>query len=102
MPYICTTDNRYIGEHTCNQYHYGNQEMVRDCCVDDAKERAATVLRVAITDQHPAYRLWLAAWNNLTEAERVLAGDIVPVYDHGPAGFKATSYNPQHNLALID
>lgn len=87
MGYICVIDNRYIGEHSCGRWHYGDQTLVRDCCVDDARAQKANVMRVAITDQHPAYAMFSAAWNGLTDAERALVGDIRPVYDHGPAGF---------------
>jgi hypothetical protein len=87
MPYVATDRNRYLGEHSCNQHHYGDQSLIRECCIDDARKYKALTLRNAITDQHPAYRLFLAAWNSLTDAERWQVGDIVPVYDHGPAGF---------------
>jgi hypothetical protein len=88
MPYVATQDNRYIGEHSCSQYHYGKQDMVRPCCVADAIERKRNLLRVAMTDSHPAYTLWCAAWNSLTNAECWIVGDVRAVYDHGPAGFK--------------
>lgn len=40
MPYICVSkDNRYIGEHICDNHHYGDMSIVRPCCVEDAKER---------------------------------------------------------------
>jgi hypothetical protein len=89
MPYVCVYDNRYIGEHDCKCYHYGNQSLIRSCCVDDARKQKANVLRVAMTNQHPAYQMFLAAWNSLTEAECWQVGDIRAVYDHGPAGFTA-------------
>jgi hypothetical protein len=69
MPYICEFGGRYIGEHSCGRYHYGDQTMVRDCCIADYRNRKALRDRVAFTDQHPAARLEITAWNALTEAE---------------------------------
>lgn len=88
MPYVCEQANRYIGEHNCARYHYGDQTMVRDCCIADAQRYKAMALRNAMTTSHAAYRQFEAAWNSLTDAERQIVGDIVAVYDHGPAGFK--------------
>jgi hypothetical protein len=82
MPYICVESNRYIGEHSCNRYHYGNQAMVRDCCVEDARKWAETARRVAMTDWHPAYRRYLAAWNSLTDAEMALVPSFT-IYGNG-------------------
>lgn len=87
MPYIATDANRYLGEHTCHCHHYDDQTMVRPCCVGDAKARKANLLYVAITTSHPAYVLFEAAWNSLTDAERWIVGGVQAVYDHGPAGF---------------
>ena len=87
MPYVCVRQNRYIGEHSCNNHTYGDQTMVRPCCVADAQKQKANVKRVAMTTSHPAYALWCAAWNCLTDAERWIVGDLTNVYDHGPAGF---------------
>ena len=89
MPYVCERANVYIGEHSCNHYHYGDQTMVRECCIADALHMKELTLRNAITREHAAYRMFEAAWNALTDAERVRVGNIVPVYDHGPAGFEA-------------
>lgn len=74
-------------DHSCGNYHYGDQTVVRPCCVEHAKEWKATTLRVAMTTQHAAYLIFQTAWNSLTDAERALVGDLVAVYDHGPAGF---------------
>ena len=87
MPYVLTRDNRYIGEHDCHNHHYCNMNLVRPCCVADARKHKADTLRCAITDQHPSYAMFSAAWESLTDAERWQVGDIRPVYDHGPAGF---------------
>ena len=87
MPYISVDAGRYLGEHSCGRYHYGDQAMVRDCCVDDAKRWKAVTLAKAITTSHPAYRLFCAAYDSLTVTERWIVGDLKPVYDHGPAGF---------------
>lgn len=85
--------------HKCSHpYHYGDHKLVRDCCVDVARRYKAMSLRNAITDQHPAYGGFTAAWNALTDAERWIVGDLMPVYDHGPAGF--TERPMQTELAL--
>jgi len=76
MPYLCTYDNRRIGEHDCGHYHHGDQTLVRPCCVEDCKHWAETCLRVAMTDAHPSYRLYIAAWNELTDAEMSLVPDV--------------------------
>lgn len=80
MPYVAIgRNNRYLGEHDCKQYHYGDMSLVRPCCVEDAKRIKALVLRNALTSSHPAYQLFTVAWNSLTDAEMGLVGDIVPV-----------------------
>ena len=76
MPYLCTYDNRRIGEHDCGHYHHGDQTLVRPCCVEDCKHWAETCLRVAMTDAHPSYRLYIASWNELTDAEMALVPDV--------------------------
>lgn len=98
MPYVATDANRYLGEHDCHHHHCGDQTMVRPCCVDDAEARKANLLRVAMTTSHPAYRLFEAAWNSLTDSERWIVGDVRAVYDHGPAGFVEVAM--QTELAL--
>jgi hypothetical protein len=70
MPYICTDQNRYLGEHSCGRFHYGDQTIVRECCVADYREAKALRDRVAMTDYHPAARLEISAWNALTDAEQ--------------------------------
>lgn len=87
MPYICTRDNVYLGEHSCRRYHYGDMTMVRDCCIADARKYKALALRNAITTSHTAYRLFAAAYGSLTDAEQWQVGDIMQVWDHGPTGF---------------
>lgn len=99
MPYICTDSNRYLGEHSCGHYHYGDQTLVRLCCVDDAKAAQMLAMRVAFTSSHPAAQLARAAQDALTEAELVMVGRMVAVYDHGPAGFRIDPYHPNGNGA---
>jgi hypothetical protein len=77
MPYFLMENNRYIGEHDCRRDHYGDQTLVRDCCVADCTKHAETALRVAMTDAHPSYRLYIAAWNALTDAEMALVPNVV-------------------------
>lgn len=69
MPYL-------VGEHNCGLYHYGDQSVIRPCCVEYCKQRAEIALRVAMTDQHPAYRAYVAAWNSLTYSEMALVPDV--------------------------
>lgn len=76
MPYICVDANRYIGEHSCGRYHYGDQTMIRDCCIADALEARALADRVAMTRWHPAYQQFVAAYESLTDAERQSVPDL--------------------------
>lgn len=77
MPYICVSkDNRYIGEHICDNHHYGDMSIVRPCCVEDAKERKTDCIKYALTTNHPNYVIFEAAWNSLTDAEKEIVGDI--------------------------
>lgn len=76
MPYVSVSDsNRYLGEHTCHLYHYGDESVVRPCCVKDALARKENAQRVALTRSHPAVTIWLHAWNSLTTAEMALVGE---------------------------
>lgn len=81
MPYICTDQNRYIGEHDCGRYHFGDMTMIRECCVADARAHAALALRVAMTEHHPAMRMYRAAFNSLTDAEQQLVPDFYLDYN---------------------
>ena len=76
MPYLLISNNRRIGEHDCGIYPRGDESMVRPCCVADCIHHAETALRVAMTDAHPSYRLYVAAWNALTIAELALVPDV--------------------------
>lgn len=69
MPYISTDGNRYLGEHSCNHYHYGNQTIVRNCCVEDAVFQIERANKNAFTRWHPAYQMATSAWNSLTDTE---------------------------------
>ncbi len=88
MPYILVINNRYIGEHACNHNHFGNQTVVRECCIQDALKWKDNTLKVALSTSHPSYEMFHAAYGSLTDAERVIVGNLSPVYDHGPAGFR--------------
>lgn len=92
MPYVSTQDNRYIGEHSCSNYHFGNMAMVRQCCISDAQIRKENCLRVAISTSHPAYKIFRDSFDALTDAERRIVGDLRQVFDHGPAGFESIGY----------
>lgn len=62
--------------HNCGQYHYGNQTIVRQCCVDHCVMVARLAVKNAQTDAHPAYREYIETWNRLTDAEASLVPDI--------------------------
>jgi hypothetical protein len=55
--------------HNCKNYHYGNQELVRDCCVASCIEIHLLARKVALTEAHPAYVRAMEEWNALTTAE---------------------------------
>jgi hypothetical protein len=76
MPFICTDQNRYLGEHDCRRYHYGDMTLIRDCCVADALARRELADRVAMTRWHPAFQLFAAARGSLTDAELALVPDL--------------------------
>lgn len=61
--------------HVCRRYHYGDMSLIRDCCVAHAQAVKANAQQVALTDAHPAYKLWIETWNGLTDAEMALVGD---------------------------
>lgn len=61
--------------HSCGRYHYGNMSLVRNCCVQHAQVVKTNAQRVALTDAHPAYKLWVETWNGLTDAEMLQVGD---------------------------
>lgn len=94
MPYICTDQNRYLGEHDCGLHHYGNAAMLRPCCIADAAAHKTNALRVAMTASHPGHQLFRSAFRALTDAERAQVGDLCAVYDHGPAGFAEIPWPP--------
>lgn len=85
MPYVAERDNRYLGEHNCRQYHYGDQTILRDCCIEDCIKRGLAAHRLALTDQHPAVFVFNCAWNSLTAAEcaivkaRLFEADITAI-----------------------
>ena len=63
-------------DHQCGLYHYGDQSVVRPCCVENCRKWAQTALQVAFTDQHPAYRTYVEAWNSLSDAEMALVPSL--------------------------
>jgi hemerythrin-like domain-containing protein len=76
MPYVLVEHNRYIGEHTCGNHHFGNMALIRPCCVADCQHWAETAQRVAMSSEHPAYRTYLASFDALTDAEQKLVPDF--------------------------
>lgn len=88
MPYVLVINNRYIGEHSCTNYHYGDQAIIRPCCVEDARKHKQNTLKVALSTSHPSYEMFHVAYGSLTDAERAIVGNLQPLYDHGPAGFR--------------
>ena len=96
MPYITVHDGRYLAEHSCNNYHYGDMTKVRKCCVEDANKRKEDCLKYALTTSHPNYLVFVDSWNNLTDAERAIVGDIIQC--PGIAnGFKAAKERQKQN-----
>jgi hypothetical protein len=96
MPYIAVSQNKYIGEHNCKNYHYGDMTLIRDCCVNDAKKYKQMTLENALTKSHPAYIMFISAYDNLTDSERLLVGDIVA--DGYNNGFKELPITSFENL----
>lgn len=70
MPYVVIDEGRYIGEHDCGNYHYGDPTLIRECCVADYLHWRETVERVAMSSGHPFILMQNAAWRSLTDAER--------------------------------
>jgi hypothetical protein len=62
-------------------------ELVRDCCVADCLKYKNMTIDKSLTRYHPAYKMFEAAWNSLTDAERLLVGDITEIGCN--EGFKA-------------
>jgi hypothetical protein len=62
--------------HSCGKHHYGNQTVVRQCCVDHCSQMARLAVDKAMTDQHPAYREYIETYNTLTDAEVSLVPDV--------------------------
>lgn len=83
MPYVLIIDNRYVCEHSCGRYHYGDMSMVRECCINDYAIHRAVALEKAMTNYHPAIETMRAAYNSLTDAERKLAPRPFRVDYHG-------------------
>lgn len=55
--------------HECKQYHYGDQSVLRQCCVDVAIGWNAMAREYAFTNSHPAM-VKLDSWLTcLTETE---------------------------------
>lgn len=79
MPYVYTINNRFVGQHDCHTHHYGDQTLVRGCCVADAKRWKETAERVALSDAHPSVGMFTAAWNALTDAERSIVGELAHI-----------------------
>ncbi len=63
--------------HECGVYHYGNMEIVRQCCVDSCIVVHRLARKVALTDHHPACKRAEAEWNALSSAEMMLVMDAL-------------------------
>ena len=55
--------------HACRQYAYGDQSVVRECCVEAAATLKHLAQVVAFTDSHPAVRAFFEREAGLTTAE---------------------------------
>ena len=60
--------------HTCSNYHYGNRDAWRQCCVHAARTALALAQKVAITYSHPAADDFKMQWERLTDSERASLG----------------------------
>lgn len=60
--------------------------VIRECYVNDVKQLKELVLKNALTTWHPAYIAFTDAWNNLTDAEMEIVGNIY--YLGSSSGFK--------------
>ena len=101
MPYVTVESNRYIGEHSCGKYHYGDMSVVRDCCVEDCQKWAQLAIDKAMTTSHPAYRMYVNAWNSLTNAEMALVPNLIHSGSQG--GFRAlTDAERKAHLEMSD
>lgn len=78
MSYIVTVENRYIGSHTCEREHYGDQSVVRDGCILEAFYLNETANRCAMTSAHPSAELLRCAVDHLTDAERSILKSMTP------------------------
>lgn len=56
-------------QHDCGLYSYGDENLIRRCCVRHAEKLAIVAAAVSFTSEHPSYRAWLEAWNWLTTTE---------------------------------
>ncbi len=63
--------------HRCRP-HYGDQSLVRSCCVDAAVTLKRQAQAVAFTDSHPAVRAFCEREGQLTDAEVTRVGELVP------------------------
>ena len=63
--------------HNCENYHYGNQQIVRTCCVEACCESHRVAKKVALTVHHPAYQRAINEWNSLSTAECSQVMDIL-------------------------
>lgn len=82
MPYVVTDEGRYLGEHDCNNYHYGEMWKIRECCLNDYLKRQYVANRVAMTKYHPSAQLAVASWNSLTDLEMTIADCFIKPKDY--------------------
>lgn len=69
--------------HECGNYHYGNMSVVRECCVENVLHWKNLAIRNAFSTEHPVYRKYAIAWNELTDAEMSLVGELWYNMDKG-------------------
>lgn len=61
--------------HDCKIYHYGNQTMIRPCCVDSCVARARDVKRNSVSIHSNNYLRFQSEWNMLSCAEMKEVGE---------------------------
>lgn len=83
MPYVLTIDNRFVCEHSCGLYHYGDMTVVRECCMNDYTIHHTVARNKAMTNYHLAMEAMREAYNGLTDAERARVAKPFRIDYHG-------------------
>lgn len=65
--------SKYV--HFCRNYHYGDQSVVRECCVQSCVAKGVWAKHVSVHANGAACRLFTAEWNMLSNAEMYAVRD---------------------------